>query len=116
MSKQDENEIKNNIELESKPKQENIEIEIKENNPQTTLLLDPNSQKELEPKKNYNFIIYFMICIIFYYCFFGNMNISIHIIILITSIIFLIYLVKKKYDNEKQKSVEEDNGHNLIEG
>jgi len=112
MSKQDENEIKNNIELE--PKQENIEI--KEKQPQTTLLLDPTSQQELEPKKNYNFIIYFMICIIFYYCFFGNMNISIHIIILITSIIFLIYLLKKKYDTKTEKSVQEDNGHNLIEG
>lgn len=114
MINQDENEIKNNIELELKPKQENIEIEIKENQPQTTLLLDPNSH--IEPKKNYNFIIYFMICIIFYYCFFGNMNISIHIIILITSIIFLIYLLKKKYDTKTEKSVQEDNGHNLIEG
>ncbi len=75
MSNQDKNEMKNNIELELEPKQKNIKIEIKENHPQTTLLLDPNSQ-ELEPKKNYNFIIYFMICIIFYYCFFGNMNIS----------------------------------------
>jgi hypothetical protein len=115
MSKQDENEIKNNIE--SKPKQENIQTEntkIKENQSQTTLLLDYNPH--IEQKKNYNFIIYFILCIIFYYCFFGNMNISIHIIILITSIIFLIYLVKKKYDNERQKSVEEDNGHNLIEG
>jgi hypothetical protein len=44
------------------------------------------------------------------------MKISIHIVILITSIIFLIYLLKKKYDNERQKSVEEDNGDNLIEG
>ncbi len=112
MSKQDENEIKNNIETKTINKEENIKTEnteIKEQ-PQTTLLLDP------EPKKNYNFIIYFVLCIIFYYCFFGNMKLSIHIIILITSIIFLIYLVKKKYDNEKQKSVEEDNGQNLIEG
>jgi hypothetical protein len=114
MSNQDENEMKNNIELELKPKQENIEN--KENLSQTTLLLDPTSQQELEPKKNYNFIIYFMICIIFYYCFFGNMNISIHIIILITSIIFLIYLLKKKYDTKTEKLVQEDNGHNLIEG